>query len=219
MSSPRVRLRRSSSPTTYSRGLPSSALKSLRPGTACSRRATRRISSRWKRRTVNDRASRQLPALGLAVEAREETAKRVGASYRGCQSHGFATTASVSAMASWNPDSGAPRRGGPNPPPPGGQGEPAGEHVLIPLIHKHWMVLVRGMAIPVVVGIPLLVLSLAFTGGLLAPIVLAGVALAALWVWLAWAWATVTVTDERVIVKEGVLVRRTKVIPRDRCQD
>ena len=140
-------------------------------------------------------------------------------SYRGCQSHAFATTSSVSAMASWNPDSGSPRRGGPNPPPPGGQGEPAGEHVLIPLIHKHWMVLVRGMAIPVVVGIPLLVLSLAFTGGLLAPIVLAGVGLAALWVWLAWAWATVTVTDERVIVKEGVLVRRTKVIPLDRVQD
>lgn len=120
-------------------------------------------------------------------------------------------------MASWNPDSGVQRRGGPNP--PGEQGEAAGEHILIPLIHKHWIVLAKGLAIPLVVGMPLLVLALVFAGGLIAATVLAVMGLATVWVWLHWAWATVTVTDERVIVKEGVLVRRTKVIPLDRVQD
>jgi len=56
-------------------------------------------------------------------------------------------------------------------------------------------------------------------GGLLAAVALAGFGLAAFWVWLRWAWASVTVTDERVIIKRGVLVRTTQVIPLDRVQD
>jgi len=120
-------------------------------------------------------------------------------------------------MASWNPDSGMQRRGRPNL--PRGQGEPAGEHILIPLIHKHWIVIAKELAIPVAVGILLLFLALVFTGGLMAGTVLVGMGLAAVWVWLRWAWATVTVTDERVIIKKGVMVRTTKVIPLDRVQD
>jgi len=100
-----------------------------------------------------------------------------------------------------------------------GPAEPAGEHVLLPLIHLHWIVFARKLAIPVAVGVPLLVLSLAIGGGLLAVVVLAGLGLAGVWAWLHWAWATVTVTDERVIIKLGVVVRTTTVIPLDRVQD
>src|SRR5262249_23615049 len=102
---------------------------------------------------------------------------------------------------------------------PGGPGEPAGEHVLLPIIHKHWMMIARELVIPAAVGIPLLLLALVFGSGLAVPLVFAGFGLAAIWAWLHSAWATVTRRDERVIIKRGVLVRATQVIPLDRVQD
>lgn len=120
-------------------------------------------------------------------------------------------------MGSWNTDSDGRPRGGLNP--PAGPGEPPGEHVLLPIIHKHWMMIARELAIPAAVGIPLLLLALAIGSGLAVTVVLAGFGLAAIWAWLHWAWATVTVTDERVIIKRGVVVRTTQVIPLDRVQD
>jgi len=38
-------------------------------------------------------------------------------------------------------------------------------------------------------------------------------------VWLNWQAATLTVTDQRVILELGIVIRTTKVIPLDRVQD
>lgn len=101
-----------------------------------------------------------------------------------------------------------------------GPAEPTGEHLVLPVIHKHWIVLFRGLALPVVVGGALLILAVPVGGGAaLASVVLMGMALAASWVWFSWVVSTVTVTDERVTIKEGVIVRKTKLIPLDRVQD
>lgn len=96
--------------------------------------------------------------------------------------------------------------------------EPPAEPVVVPSTRKHWIVLARGLALPVVVGAAVLV----FANGaiwLLATVVLVAAGLRAAWVLLVWAVATVTVTEERVIIKEGVLIRKTKLIPLDRIQD
>lgn len=102
---------------------------------------------------------------------------------------------------------------------PARSGEGAGEHAVLPLVHKHWIVLARGMVAPVLVGGLLLLLLVPAGAGAAAAVVLAGVAAVAAWVWLLWVVATVTVTDERVIIREGVLIRKTKLIPLDRIQD
>ena len=150
--------------------------------------------------------------------AGQEHCRLAGATYRRCQWRDPASAASVAAMGSWNTDSdGRPRSGGANP--PRGAGEPPAEHILLPIVHKHWMMIARELAIPAAVSLPLLLLALAFGSGLAATMVLAGFGLAAVWAWLHWAWATVTVTDERVIIKRGVVVRTTQVIPLDRVQD
>lgn len=95
-----------------------------------------------------------------------------------------------------------------------------GEHVVLPLIHKHWIVLAKGLALPGAAAGVLLILVVAHGGGLVAGAVLLSViGLVGGWVLLGWAVATVTVTTDRVIIKEGVLVRTTKVIPLNRVQD
>jgi uncharacterized membrane protein YdbT with pleckstrin-like domain len=101
-----------------------------------------------------------------------------------------------------------------------GPAEPPTERVVVPATRKHWIVLAKGLAVPVVVGAAVLVFA-APLGGIwvLAALVLAAAGLRAGWVMLVWAVATVTVTEERVIIKEGVLIRKTKVIPLDRIQD
>lgn len=101
-----------------------------------------------------------------------------------------------------------------------GPAEPPVERVVVPLTRKHWIVLAKGLAVPVVVGAAVLVFAAPVSGlWVLAAVVLVATGLRAGWVVLVWAVATVTVTEERVIIKEGVLVRKTKVIPLDRIQD
>lgn len=121
-------------------------------------------------------------------------------------------------MPPWNSEPEIRREVSPN----GMAGSPGlvGEHVVLPLIHKHWIVLAKGLLLPAVAGGVLLILLVAHGGGL-APsaVLLSGIGVVAGWVWLGWAVATVRVTTERVIIKEGVLVRTTKVIPLNRVQD
>jgi uncharacterized membrane protein YdbT with pleckstrin-like domain len=90
---------------------------------------------------------------------------------------------------------------------------------VLPPIHKHWIVLAKGLAAPTAAACLLVPLVLPHGGAVAGMIVLALAGLPAAWVWLAWLASTVTITDERVIIQEGVMVRKTKVIPLDRVQD
>lgn len=103
----------------------------------------------------------------------------------------------------------------------------AGESMVLPPIKKHWIVLVKGTFWPAVVGILVLV---AVDGVLLNVdigdarvvvnvVVLAVVAIVGYFTWLNWQAATLTVTDQRVILELGIIIRTTKVIPLDRVQD
>lgn len=102
-----------------------------------------------------------------------------------------------------------------------------GENLVLPPIHHHWVVLVRGAAPPVLVAIVLVGVmdgparsaipgDLRLLGTLLVTVF---VGLSLIVVWLRWAEDSLTVTDQRVILEQGVLLRISKVIPLDRVQD
>jgi len=103
----------------------------------------------------------------------------------------------------------------------------AGESMVLPPIRKHWVVLVRGMLWPSLIGLFILVLldgvflnvQIGDVRVLLTLVVLATVAGWAYIVWLNWQAAMLTVTDQRVILEEGIVIRTSKVIPLDRVQD
>jgi len=103
----------------------------------------------------------------------------------------------------------------------------AGESMVLPPIKKHWIVLVKGTIWPTVFGALILIvldgLLLSFDIGdarvILTLVVLAVVAAVAYFTWLNWQAATLTVTDQRVILELGIVIRTTKVIPLDRVQD
>ena len=102
----------------------------------------------------------------------------------------------------------------------------AGEMLVLPL-HRHWIVLVKGLATPSLVAAALLLLmdgalrdlvpgEVRLLGTLLALVTLG------MWVivtWLRWGEDALTVTDQRVILEEGMLRRSSRVIPLDRVQD
>ena len=102
----------------------------------------------------------------------------------------------------------------------------AGESLALPPIHRHWILLVRGI-LPLALVVLLFLLLLDGAGrGLPGDIRLVGmiaaVAVLGLWailVWLRWIEDSLTVTDQRVILEEGVLQRTSRVIPLDRVQD
>ena len=95
-------------------------------------------------------------------------------------------------------------------------------------IRKHWIVVVNGLWLPSVIGLVLLfiVFAIPSPNQVVADIRLLG-SLIILVVWGAWAivvylqWssASLTVTDQRVILEEGVFRRDSKVIALDRVQD
>src|SRR5262245_5397881 len=103
----------------------------------------------------------------------------------------------------------------------------AGESMVLPPIRKHWVVLVRGMLWPTLIGLFILVLldgvflgvQIGDVRVLLTLVVLATLAGWAYIVWLNWQAAMLTVTDQRVILEEGIVIRTSKVIPLDRVQD
>jgi uncharacterized membrane protein YdbT with pleckstrin-like domain len=103
----------------------------------------------------------------------------------------------------------------------------AGENLVLPPLQKHWIVLARGIVLPLAIAGALLVVlgvvaerwtmeSAGFSAVLVG---FAVVGLWAIWVWLVWRAASLTVTDQRVIFEEGLLIRTSKVIPLDRVQD
>jgi len=104
----------------------------------------------------------------------------------------------------------------------------AGESMVLQPLRKHWIVLVNGLWLPSVIGLVLLFIVFAIPSPhqVVADIRLLG-SLIILVVWGAWAivvylqWssASLTVTDQRVILEEGVFRRDSKVIALDRVQD
>ena len=103
----------------------------------------------------------------------------------------------------------------------------AGESMVLPPIRKHWIVMVKWMLWPLVVAVVLFVLVDVILAGavsgdarvVLTLLALTLLGLAGYWVWLNWRVDMLTVTDQRVILEEGILMRTSKVIPLDRVQD
>jgi uncharacterized membrane protein YdbT with pleckstrin-like domain len=103
----------------------------------------------------------------------------------------------------------------------------AGESMVLPPIRKHWIVLVKGTFWPGLIGLVVLILldgllldvPLGDSRVLLNLLVLVVLAAVGYIVWLNWQAATLTVTDQRVILELGIVIRTTKVIPLDRVQD
>jgi uncharacterized membrane protein YdbT with pleckstrin-like domain len=103
----------------------------------------------------------------------------------------------------------------------------AGEQEVLPPLHRHWILLAKELALPVLAGLALIVaadiVAMAFVPGeirlVLTLAVLAVLGIWAIVVYLQWAAASLTVTDQRVILEEGIFARSSKVIPLDRVQD
>lgn len=93
-------------------------------------------------------------------------------------------------------------------------------------VHRHWALLVRWLAFPVVLAVLVAAADLAAASLLPADLrllvllaTLAGLGLWAIAAWLRWASVSLTLTDQRVILEAGVLGRSSKVIALDRIQD
>ncbi len=103
----------------------------------------------------------------------------------------------------------------------------AGESLVLPPLHRHWIMLVKALSIPVGVSSVLLIIVDGVAGAFVPAdvkviftlVMLAAVGLWAIVVWLQWAAASLTITDQRVILEEGIFLRTSKVIPLDRVQD
>lgn len=103
----------------------------------------------------------------------------------------------------------------------------AGESLVLPPLHRHWVWLAKDLVLPAA-GLVVLLALLDWLGVALVPpdlrVLSTLVLLAAggLWtavVWLQWNSASLTVTDQRVILEEGIFQRTSKVMPLDRVQD
>jgi uncharacterized membrane protein YdbT with pleckstrin-like domain len=103
----------------------------------------------------------------------------------------------------------------------------AGESLVLPPLHRHWVWLARDLVIPLAGGCVLLLavdwVGASFLGSdFKVFFTLAVLAAAGAWgfiVWVAWNAASLTVTDQRVILEEGIFQRTSKVMPLDRVQD
>jgi uncharacterized membrane protein YdbT with pleckstrin-like domain len=104
----------------------------------------------------------------------------------------------------------------------------AGESMVLQPLRKHWIVVVNGLWLPSVIGLVLLfiVFAIPSPNQVVADIRLLGsLIILVVWgvwaivVYLQWSSASLTVTDQRVILEEGVFRRDSKVIALDRVQD
>jgi uncharacterized membrane protein YdbT with pleckstrin-like domain len=99
-------------------------------------------------------------------------------------------------------------------------------------IRRHWIVLARQLVIPGLAAVVAIALLDGVATGatesnptfttvqVIATLaILASLSVWAWWVWLNWTASALTLTDQRVILEEGVLFRTTQAIPLDRVQD
>jgi membrane protein YdbS with pleckstrin-like domain len=103
----------------------------------------------------------------------------------------------------------------------------AGESLVLPPLHRHWVWLAKDLVIPTI-GLVVLLAVLDWLGVAFVPpdlrvlstlILLAAGGLWGVVVWLQWNAASLTVTDQRVILEEGIFQKTSKVMPLDRVQD
>src|SRR5437764_11839478 len=103
----------------------------------------------------------------------------------------------------------------------------AGESMVLPPIRRHWIVFVKGMQWPTLIVLALLfvvdgVLAGSLSGDFRVLATMLGLLVLGILgygVYYTWKVASLTITDQRVILEEGVILRTSKVIPLDRVQD
>jgi membrane protein YdbS with pleckstrin-like domain len=101
----------------------------------------------------------------------------------------------------------------------------AGESLVMKL-HRHWFLLFRYLLLPILLVIIVAVIDLlvgthASSDARLALFLIA-LGIWGLWAivaWVRWSAAALTITDQRVILEEGIFVRTTKVVALDRVTD
>jgi len=102
-----------------------------------------------------------------------------------------------------------------------------GERLALPPLRRHWILLVRGLVSPVLAAVLVTgLVDVAARGPLPADLrllltlaVAVSCGLSVICVWLRWEGDSLTVTDQRVVLLEGVFQRTSKVIPLNRVQD
>jgi uncharacterized membrane protein YdbT with pleckstrin-like domain len=101
------------------------------------------------------------------------------------------------------------------------------ENRVLPPIHRHWIWPTRKVA-PVALLLLVLIVIVDSAGSIVLPavarllvtlVLLAAIVAWGIVAWAQWAANTLTVTDQRVILEVGILLRRSKVVPLDRIQD
>lgn len=92
--------------------------------------------------------------------------------------------------------------------------------------HRHWILMVRWLAVPAAILVAALLLEVIaaalLPGEVRLAMLLAALALLGLWTiagYVRWASTSLAVTDRRVLFESGVLSRVTKVVALDRVQD
>jgi uncharacterized membrane protein YdbT with pleckstrin-like domain len=102
-----------------------------------------------------------------------------------------------------------------------------GERLALPPLRRHWILLVRNLAPPLLAAALALGLVDVTAHGLLPGdvrllltlVIAVPCGLSVISVWLRWEGDSLTVTDQRVVLLEGVFQRTSKVIPLNRVQD
>jgi uncharacterized membrane protein YdbT with pleckstrin-like domain len=102
-----------------------------------------------------------------------------------------------------------------------------GERLALTPLRRHWALLVRNLAPPTLAAALSLALVDVVARGLLPPdlrllltaAIGAPFGLTVIAVWMRWEGDSLTVTDQRVVLEEGVFLRTSKVIPLNRVQD
>ena len=96
--------------------------------------------------------------------------------------------------------------------------------------HPHWITIVKGLIVPVVLLIIVAIADFTFlspASSLYTPklrtfLTLGALAVALLWaivVWIRWQSVAYTLSDQRITIQAGVFSRQEKIIPIDRVQD
>jgi uncharacterized membrane protein YdbT with pleckstrin-like domain len=100
-----------------------------------------------------------------------------------------------------------------------------GENMVVPPIRRHWIVPARGAFLPGLAAAVLLTAA-GLVPGLADYVRLAiggvGLAIPALawtYTWVSWHAATLTLTDQRIILEEGVIARTSTIIGLNRVQN
>jgi uncharacterized membrane protein YdbT with pleckstrin-like domain len=103
----------------------------------------------------------------------------------------------------------------------------SGERLVLPPLRRHWVLVAHSVVPAAVVTAVFLVLVDVVGSGVIggdlrllaSATILAVLVLRVLTVWLRWEGDSLTITDQRVLLEEGVFQRTSRVIPLNRVQD